>query len=111
MMTLYRQSQIESILTGQHTLSAHKKKLTARKSVVHNSNQTSALDKGMEVEPSKNIFKSAYNESQMKSASQLQTLPFRASNHIKLKPLKTKQQRTALEMQAMELLKLVQNVK
>ena len=47
----------------------------------------------------------------MKSASQLQTLPFRASNHIKLKPLKTKQQRTALEMQAMELLKLVQNVK
>ena len=47
----------------------------------------------------------------MKSASQLQNLPFRASNHIKLKPLKTKQQRTALEMQAMELLKLVQNVK
>ena len=51
MMTLYRQSQIESILTGQHTLSAHKKKLTTRKSVVHNSNKTSALDKGMEVEP------------------------------------------------------------
>jgi len=47
----------------------------------------------------------------MKSASQLQTLPFRASNHIKLKPLKTKQQRTALEMQAVELLKLVQSVK
>ena len=47
----------------------------------------------------------------MNSASQLQTLPFRAASHVKLKPLKIKQQRTALDMQAIELLKLVQNVK